>query len=318
MTRVSTPCRLHFGLKNAGDLPPDHWRFGGCGLMLADCRVTVAVEPAETWSGDGLAADRAVGFARAVLPNRPVRVRVDECPPEHVGLGVGTQLALATASATLLAHGLPLPSIRDLAVRTGRGKRSGVGLYGFAAGGFVSDYGHRTADSHPELDFREPVPAEWRVVLARPAVAARWHGESERGAFARLRAVGGAVSRHKELVRPVMAMQHDLRAADFHQFAALIHGYNRAAGEPFAADQGGVYAGPEVTALVEWVHRLGFAGVGQSSWGPTVFALTADAELADWLAGRLRRHDPTLAVDVSRPDNVGAVQDGLPVYQPTT
>ena len=77
------------------------------------------------------------------------------------------------------------------------------------------------------------------------------------------------------------------------------------AGRVFAAEQGGVYSSPRVAALIARVRGLGVPAVGQSSWGPTVFALTPDVDRADWLAGQLATPDLEF-VTVTCPASTGA------------
>ena len=61
------------------------------------------VRPAESWQVEGALAHRAQAAALrfvGALPEperRPFQVLVEQCPAEHAGLGVGTQLALALA-----------------------------------------------------------------------------------------------------------------------------------------------------------------------------------------------------------------------------
>src|SRR5262249_58308056 len=101
MPRVEPGSRLHFGLLRPPPSDGDRG-FGGCGLMVEAPAVRVAVEPAAGWSATGPAADRALAVARRVAGDgRPLRVTVEACPPEHVGLGTGTQLSLAVARAVL-------------------------------------------------------------------------------------------------------------------------------------------------------------------------------------------------------------------------
>ena len=69
---------------------------------------------------------------------------------------------------------------------------------------------------------------------------------------------------------PALA-EHDLEA-----FGEALYDFNCRAGEPFAPVQGGVYAGPRIAEVVAFVRQQGVRGVGQSSWGPTVFAVTED------------------------------------------
>jgi len=294
MIRVRAPSRLHFGLLNVptADTPTDARLFGGIGLMVADPGVIVRVTPADEWSASGPSAGRALAFAQrfsdetvahASGSERAFRIDVESCPPEHVGLGVGTQLGLAVAKAIAVAVGQPQLTAVELAARVGRGARSGVGVHGFDGGGLILDAGKRNGEAVSALHSRRILPDGWRVVLACPRGAPRWHGDAERRAFATPTAANAA--RLRELF--------DILAGttDYPTFADALHEYNREAGAVFASSQGGVYSSPPVAALVDRVRALGVPAVGQSSWGPTVFALTPDAERADWLAGQLASSD---------------------------
>src|SRR5262245_5116725 len=159
--RVTAPTRLHFGLLHVPAAGAARWtsrvggdgwparHFGGLGLMLDAPRVEAVVADAAAWAGGGPSADRALAAARRfvdALPadrRRPVAVAVRRCPPEHVGLGVGTQLALAVARGVAALRGLDGLSAEQLAARVGRGGRSAVGGHGFARGGVPLDGGPR-------------------------------------------------------------------------------------------------------------------------------------------------------------------------------
>ncbi len=299
MIRVRAPSRLHFGLLNVptADTPTDARLFGGVGLMVTDPGVIVRVTPADEWSAAGPSADRALGFAQRFAPPAVrFRVVVESCPAEHVGLGVGTQLGLAVAKAVAVEVGLPHLTAVELAGRVGRGARSGVGVHGFDGGGLILDAGKRNGEAVSSLHARRHLPADWRVVLACPRGAPRWHGDAERHAFATPTPANAA--RLRELFEILG------ETADDPTFAAALHEYNREAGAVFAAAQGGAYSGPEVASLIARVRGLGVAAVGQSSWGPTVFALTPDADRADWLAGQLASPDLEF-VTVTRPATTG-------------
>jgi predicted sugar kinase len=99
-----------------------------------------------------------------------------------------------------------------------------------------------------------------------------------------------------------------VKSQDFAAFSDAVQRYNRLAGEPFAADQGGPYSGPEVTAVIDALRAWGAAGVGQTSWGPTVFAFAQDEGEARHLTDRARGQFPNLAdVTVAKANNRGAV-----------
>ena len=110
--RVGAGGRLHFGFQN---LSLAHERlYGGVGVALAEPRVELTAEPAESVvCSDPLVADCAAA-ACELLGVEGVRVAVEETVPRHVGLGSGTQAALATLAAVARAHDRP-PEVRQRA-----------------------------------------------------------------------------------------------------------------------------------------------------------------------------------------------------------
>jgi beta-ribofuranosylaminobenzene 5'-phosphate synthase len=298
MTRVETGSRLHFGLLRPP--PKDHDRgFGGCGLMVDAPAVRVAAEPADDWSADGPAAERALSVARRVSPDRPHRIVVETCPPEHVGLGVGTQLSLAVARAIV---GSAVPAA-ELARRAGRGARSGIGVHGFDRGGFLVDGGKRTGDGLAPLVARAEFPPDWRIVLLTSADRPDWHGEREVAAFAAL----AAAAADDVLCRLILVgMLPALAERDLPAFAEALAEYNARAGEPFRAAQGGPYL-PVARELIDWLRGRGVRAAGQSSWGPTAFAVVGDADRAAALTTAARRRwSETVEIVVTAAGNRGA------------
>ena len=306
MTRVRAPSRLHFGLLNVptADTSPEGRLFGGVGLMVADPGVVVTVASDKEWSASGPSAVRALSFAKRFAESltsdchRPFHIDVERCPAEHVGLGVGTQLGLAVAKALAVEVGMPYLTAVELAERVGRGARSVVGVHGFDGGGLILDAGKRTGDAVSALHSRRYLPPDWRVVLACPRGAARWHGDAERRAFA------APTTANTARLRNLFDILGEV--TDYSIFAEALHDYNRLAGAVFAAAQGGEYSSPEVAALIARVRSLGAPAVGQSSWGPTVFAVTPDADRADWLARQLAA-DALVFVLITTPDSTGGV-----------
>ncbi|HUR54302.1 MAG TPA: hypothetical protein VMZ71_09230 [Gemmataceae bacterium] len=286
MTRVTAPARLHFGLLNVPGDEPAGRAFGGVGLMVEQPCVVVSVRPAAAWQFEGPLASRAQGFALkfvAGLPEadrRPFQVLVERCPAEHSGLGVGTALGLSVAKALAVECGFAELSAVDLAVRVGRGQRSAVGVHGFDGGGLIVEPGKLPGEAVSPLVARVKLPDEWRVVVFTPTVHGHWHGSREQRAFDSARSAPRA-GVTDALCR--IALQGILPAAlggDLDAFGEAVHEFNRMAGEPFAAAQGGNYASPEVAALIDLLRAGGVRGVGQSSWGPNVFAVVGSEQSA--------------------------------------
>jgi beta-ribofuranosylaminobenzene 5'-phosphate synthase len=308
MIRVTAPARLHFGLLSLPAEGEDFWpdrqgtpalpvrRFGGVGLMVESPALRLRVEPAPAWSAEGPLAERALAFARCfaqAVPDGslpPHRLVIESAPPEHCGFGSGTQLGLAVARALAVAAGLPDLDPAELARRVGRGLRSALGVHGFDKGGFLVEAGKRSPDELAPLVARLPFPEPWCVVLAVAPGEQRVHGDREWLAFHDLRGRPGRASAADALCRLVLlGMLPALVERDAEAFGEALYDFNARAGEMFAAVQGGTYGSPGVAESVAFARRQGVRGVGQSSWGPAVFAVVEDVGRADHLATGLRR-----------------------------
>ena len=79
-----------------------------------------------------------------------------------------------------------------------------------------------------------------------------------------------------------------LAEADLTGFGAALGEVQRITGGWFAPAQGGVFAPGETRDLVERLRDWGAVGVGQSSWGPAVYGIVADAAASQALAQRVR------------------------------
>lgn len=297
MVVLRTGSRLHFGLLGVGAAPARPGltarRFGGVGLMVESPGLWLEALPAPAWSAEGALAGRALAFAERFARSfpleavRPQHFRVRSAPPEHAGLGTGTQLGLAVARLAAAASGRPDLSAAELAVRVGRGRRSGLGVHGFAHGGLLVDGGKGAADAVAPLVARFAFPPEWLVVLVVPPWSQGLHGDAETRAFEQC-CENAPVAATDALSRLVLlGVLPAVAERDFTAFGEAIHEFNRRAGEVFAAAQGGVYVG-RVGELVAFLRGQGARGAGQSSWGPAVFAFAEDPDRAGDLARRVR------------------------------
>jgi beta-RFAP synthase len=291
---------LHFGLLNPGGGEAAGRRFGGVGLMIERPGLRLQVQQSSAWSATGPLAERALSFARRFTENTRGEEGIDDGPPhslhiewamlEHAGLGSGTQLGLAVAQALAVSRGLRC-DLATLARRVGRGVRSALGTHGFEQGGLLVEAGKRAPDRLAPLVARLNFPETWRLVLALPVAAegvSGLHGMREIEAFTRLSAEPGRTDALCRLV--LLGLLPALLERDVDAFGEALYEFNAQVGEAFAPVQGGVYASPRVAELVTYLRGQGVRGVGQSSWGPTVFAVVADEDRARHLADRLRRH----------------------------
>ena len=214
-------------------------------------------------------------------------LRVERKLPPHAGLGSGTQLGLAVARALAEIYGLPTDA-PGLARAVRRAQRSAIGTWTFAGGGLVLE-GGRYPDSGrvAPLLARLPFPPAWRCLMAVPHAPAGMSGAVEAEAFAQLPAAPERdVERVAHLV--LMALLPALADADLAQFGAALSEIQSITGRWFAPAQGGTFTPGPTEELVRRMMEWGAAGVGQSSWGPTVYGIVDSEEAAVRLADRVR------------------------------
>ena len=302
---VTAPARLHFGMLDPAGIGSR--RFGGVGVAVEYPRVMVTVR---SRSDDRVVAfERAAtfaGLARSAFGYREgIEVDVREAIPPHVGLGSGTKLGLAVARGVAELAGVSAGPAA-LARATGRGERSSVGAWTFAAPGLVVEAGVRDRDSISPLVVRHPMPGRWRCVLALPLGAEGLSGNAEERFFGLLAAEGSAIEpRVSRLV--LTELLPGLVSEDIGEFGAALTEIQREIGSMFASQQGGVFH-PQAAPVVEALQALGVGAVGQSSWGPTVYGIVDSperaAEVADRLRGEVGAGTDVRVVDF---DRVGAV-----------
>ena len=262
----------------------------------------------------GSRAERTRKFAEAILDyygvEAGVKIDVTSDIPEHSGFGSGTQLALAVGTALSELFYLDLHP-DEIALKLNRSQRSGIGTYAFMHGGFIVDGGHRTEkrDGVPPLIFRFDIPQDWRFVIGQPQIPQKWSGEVENKTFQELklpsRDLGGCISRVL-----LLQMIPALLEKDILTFGAAMTSIDRMFGEYWSESQGGVYSHPVIQSCVEFLLENGARGVGQSSWGPTLYGIVEGESEAQNVAEKLEDY---LNIEknvgdafVVRPNNKGA------------
>lgn len=285
---VEASARLHFGVL---DLRGARGRwFGGIGASVASPTLLVSATRADTLSARGEDAGRAQEFARTFLAHHNLRagahIHVHRMLPAHVGLGSGTQLALAVSRALADLYGVA-DDARSLARAAGRGKRSAIGTWTFDGGGLIVEGGRRaTSDECGPLIARVPIPPTWRCVVAIPEGQAGISGAGEAEAFARLpKPPERDVERVAHIV--LMSLLPSLAEGDLDGFGRALSEVQEITGQWFASVQGGTFAPGASAELVRRMREWGVSGVGQSSWGPAVYGIVEGDDAARRLADRV-------------------------------
>ena len=308
---VTTGARLHLGFTNLGD---DSGRScGSLGVALDRPTTSVVVQDAADGAGGDLSEHvRAcvLRFCAHYRVDPAVAVTIRESIPAHVGLGSGTQLALAIGLGLSRLYELEAGPA-DIAPVMGRCRRSGIGAEAFRAGGFIIDAGHRAgahcADARPAIVWRREFPADWRFVIAVPDATHGLSGGCEEQVFERLapaKRISEEVCRLTQLSVMPALVEHDIE-----ELGRALTAVDRKTGEYFSHLQGGVYGNGGTSRAIDAMLGAGAHGAGQSSWGPAVYGLVHERAAED-VAAEVRRRlgdEAAAEVFVCKARNTGAL-----------
>lgn len=274
--RITAPARLHQGIFDLnGGLGR---RFGGLGVAIARPAVSLEASRSDKLTAHGPEAERVLEFARRYLTSTGIQAgadfRIERAIPAHVGLGSGTKLGLAVARALAVLYEQSTDPY-TLARAVGRGERSAVGLWTFAQGGFIVEGGYWLGSNIPApLLMRHPMPAHWHCVLAIPPQITGLSGPGEDAAFDQLAVTTEQAARICHVV--LMSLLPALVEGQLPEFGKALTQVQRLVGDCFSSVQGGQFGNSRSAELIEAFLNWGAAGAGQSSWGPTVYALVGN------------------------------------------
>jgi len=291
-------------------------KFGSIGLSLAAPSIELSAMRSEKLCVSGFASHRAEEIARLLIAKLnitgAVNLAIKQTMPEHAGMGSGTQFALTIGTAISQLYSLNL-NTAQIAELTGRGGRSGIGIAAFDQGGLLIDGGRvsHVASSHaskaPPLIARYDFPEDWRILLILDNNQPGIHGEEELAAFKTLPIFPENLAAH--LCRSVlMQAMPAMVEKDLTAFGYSIRELQMHVGDYFAPAQGGRYASKYVGAVLQHLETLGVACYGQSSWGPTGFAVFENEELAQktMLELKMKFTEPNLTWQICSANNNGS------------
>ncbi len=302
---IQTPARLHFGLL---DLNGGLGRIdGGIGLALEEPRTVIAAErriavevscPMDREFEARLGATARAVCAAYGFPGASVRVLARAKP--HSGLGSASQTLVGAGIAICALYGKKATA-SEIAALVGRGGTSGIGVGAIESGGFILDGGHRFRRGQGSKEGYSPSSAS--VGVPPPPVLARYNfpawdvlivipsgegasGERERDLFEEACPIS---ARDVEKMARILLVQMlpALVEADLPAFGAAMEAYQRYGFKRFELKT----QGPLIAECIEFLRSNGGAGVGMSSWGPSLYAFGHDlSELrlkaGEWLTAR--------------------------------
>lgn len=291
---VTAHARLHFGFCNLS-LARERL-YGSLGVGLDRPTIRITATPADAVYCDHPTVREYAERVVDLLDCPGADCSVDGEFPRHVGLGSGTQFALATLVAVARAHDESV-AVRALAPDLGRGGRSGVGVATFEDGGFVLDAGHPTARfttarpavgewSVPPVAARHRIPDDWRFLAVVPDAPSGPSGDAEDRSMRSV--VESAPPSPSDRLAGVIARRvlPGITEGSAERFGAAVAEVGRLNGTWYTDEQGGVYRPPAGELVAALDDSPAVYGAGQSSWGPAVYGVTdADRAAAARAAG---------------------------------
>jgi beta-RFAP synthase len=286
--RVNAPARLHLGFVDiSGSLGR---RFGSLGLSIDVFRTRLTAIRARHTTARGPDAERAARYAQQILAACEIAdgltIDLESAIPDHLGLGSGTQIAIAVGHAVAALYDRQL-STREIARLLHRGARSGIGIGAFDQGGFLLDSGVGVDGAVPPVTARLDFPEAWRILLVMDARGQGLHGKQEVEAFRKLPPFPDELAAHLCHLT-LMKILPGVQEQCLQPVAEGVAELQRCVGDHFAPAQGGRFTSAAVADALAWAESFGHNGVGQSSWGPTGFVLLPDQESAESLMAQAR------------------------------
>ena len=302
---VITSARLHMGFFDlSGSKAPT---YGSLGMSIDAPRTHIELAKNDITLIDTKSNENVAKIVENIVNSFDIKLKfslkIHESIPAHTGLGSGTQLALAIGAGLNQLFHLNLSSM-DIAKQAKRGKRSGIGIAAFEQGGVLVDSG-KTNNELPHIALRHRFSDDWRVLLVSDSTSTGVHGEAELQAFQLLKP---AQSSLRDMV--FNHMMPALQRRDLLTFGACMQDLQAYNGAYFAPVQGGHYASKAVASVLAWLQQNGAACVGQSSWGPTGFAILESAQHAESLQKQAQlafTNQPNIGFKICCGKNSGAI-----------
>jgi beta-ribofuranosylaminobenzene 5'-phosphate synthase len=306
---VYAPARIHMGFYN---FLTDSIAYGDLGVAIERPRVAVRISNIDedvfkVVNKSNVDISDCIDRVTRAFDLSGVYIEILDVIPRHVGLGSTTQIMLAIACALSVLRGSSC-NVRDLAVKLCRGRDSGVGLAAFEKGGFVVNSGRKVSEEGkvlcpnspldlPQLIFRAPVPRKWSFIIFTPKVKKGFDEVSERKAMDTPTQLPRDIQ--YELYKLVfLHMIPSILRRDIEVFGKALTKLQFTVGEYFSKYQGGVFCCEEAELIINTMLKYNVKGVGQSSWGPSVYGLVEEQGKAIKVATRVLKEVKSKGIEV--------------------
>ncbi len=325
---IETPSRLHVTLI---DLNGKYGRIdGGVGITIKEPKLVLEAEKGfddheiifnnSNNMNSNTLNDYQVKINNAIINtnnflglNEGYQFNIREYYPSHSGLGSGTQLSLAVAKLILKINGQDLKA-SEIAEIVGRGGTSGIGVASFEIGGFIVDGGHKTISkpdflpssaskaTPPPIIARYDLPEDWNLILVIPQAKSKVSGDHEVNIFQEYCPIP-LVEVQKLTHILLMKMMPAVVEGDLDAFGSAVNSVQNIGFKQIESN----LQKPFTNYLIDNLRSAGASGVGLSSFGPTVYAITDTNTKDICKTARSLMEDKKGEIISSKAQNYGAI-----------
>jgi len=157
----------------------------------------------------------------------------------------------------------------------GRNNISGIGVESFLRGGFIVDSGIYKGKT-PKTIVRMPFPKSWKVVLVIPKTNNKVTEEMESEML--IPKEPAKTLQEKILRITFLQILPAVLHKDYFEFVTGLEELERNIGEYYEKIQGGIYSSELGDEIARILRDVGFKGIGQSSWGPSIYGFANSKE----------------------------------------
>lgn len=293
MIEIKSPARLHFGQL---DLNGEIGRiYGGSGVGIKEPYCKMKFKKSDNIIVKGEKSkeikktlDQFISFLREkslLNENKGVIVEVEKALPFHCGLGSGTQIALTLAEGINKLYKLDLDKFKIAELADRKHSRSAVGFGAFYYGGFIADGGRiieeKENDNYlPPILFKEKIPEDWCFIIIIPSInKEKMSGKKEIKTFKELKKMDITTSA-ENCHHLLLGMLPALKEKDIKRFSYHLNKIEDNVADYFSEIQSGRYTSDYGEEIISFLEDNNILGRGQSSWGPTLYALLENKKRA--------------------------------------
>ena len=308
--RIVAPARIHLGFYN---IKYGNLLFGSIGLAIDRPYYDLIIERSEkteVFSENPQQKEfieETVNKITSVLGiNANLRIHVKSYIERHVGLGSTTQLLMSILKALLYLYNVKIDPW-TLFKLIGRKNISGIGVSSFLRGGFIVDSGI-TSNGYPREVTRIRFPKRWKVLLVIPREDRGLSEEIEENYM--IPQEPNDELRCELLKYVFLGVIPGILREDFDMFTYSLEKLDESIGKYYGTVQGGRFLSKYGEDVADALKDVGGRGIGQSSWGPTIYAFFKDKSSALTACRKINAYlkNSNISADVilCNPRNCGA------------